>query len=166
MSMLRARRTDRRVIWWSTALLVGATALLVACGSDGGGSASATGARADAGDASAALRILAPANDATVSESFTVKLASDEALGTTDTGRHHVHLYYDGKTDEGEYDFVYANTFKVERLRPGSHTIRASLRNADHSDAGPATTIKVTVADGGSTTTSTTPGGGSGGYGY
>lgn len=91
------------------------------------------------------LRIASPRNHAQVGRSFVVKLRTSEQLGKEDTGLHHVHLYYDGKKDEGEYDKVYKKRFTVTGLRPGAHRIEASLRNADHSDAGPSDKITVTV---------------------
>jgi hypothetical protein len=106
------------------------------------------------------LHIVAPANRARLTVPFTVKLASDVPLGAPATGRHHVHLYYDTKTPTGGYDLVYGTTFKVTNLRPGTHTILASLRNADHSDAGPRQLLTVTVVRGTTTHEGTTTGSG------
>jgi hypothetical protein len=44
---------------------------------------------------------------------------------------------------------VYGDTTDVSDLSPGEHTIEASLRNADHTDAGPSDEITVTVVGGG-----------------
>jgi hypothetical protein len=58
-----------------------------------------------------------------------------------------VHLFFDTDTASSDYDLVYGPTGQVTReLAPGEHTIIASLRNADHSDAGPSQTITVVVA--------------------
>lgn len=46
---------------------------------------------------------------------------------------------------------MYGDTFEVSGLSPGEHTIEASLRNADHTDAGPSDEITVIVGDGGGT---------------
>jgi hypothetical protein len=94
------------------------------------------------------LHIVAPANRARLTVPFTVKLASDVPLGAPETSRHHAHLYYDTTTPTGSYGLVYGKTFKVTDLRPGKHTILASLRNADHSDAGPRQLITVTIVRG------------------
>lgn len=91
------------------------------------------------------LSISAPSDGAEVSVPFEVKLHSSVPLGDPETGRHHVHLYYDTTTPQGSYDLVYGDSFNVTNLSPGQHTILASLRNADHSDAGPAKLITVTV---------------------
>lgn len=106
------------------------------------------------------LHIVAPANRARLTVPFTVRLASNMPLGAPETGRHHVHLYYDTRTPTGSYDLVYGTTFKVTDLRPGRHTILASLRNADHSDAGPRQLITVTVVRGTTTHKGATKGSG------
>jgi hypothetical protein len=110
------------------------------------------------------LRITMPSNAAQVSEPFTIQVDASEALGKEDTGLHHVHLYYDGETAEGDYDKVYDNRFEVTRLSSGTHEIQASLRNADHSDAGPSDTITVTVV--GDDSAPPTSGANDGGPGY
>jgi hypothetical protein len=46
---------------------------------------------------------------------------------------------------DGDYDLVYGDHAEVMGLAPGTHTVLASLRNANHSDAGPHATISVTV---------------------
>jgi len=92
-------------------------------------------------------------------------------IGEPDTGLHHVHLYYDGNTAEGEYDLVYEPRFTVDRLDPGEHTIEAVIANADHSLTDARTEISVMVGDaagGGPATTSdaTTDTTADSGYGY
>jgi hypothetical protein len=102
-----------------------------------------------------------------------VSVDSSVPLGEPDTGRHHVHLYYDGNTAEGEYDIVYGTTATVDRLDAGEHTIEAVIANPDHSTTDARDEITVTVGDeaggggsgGGSTTTTTTDDSG-GDYGY
>jgi hypothetical protein len=76
---------------------------------------------------------------------FEVRLDSSVPLGSPDTGRQHVHLYYDTPTPDGAYDLVYGDHAQVAALPPGTHTILASLRNANHSDAGPRAMVTVTV---------------------
>jgi hypothetical protein len=100
------------------------------------------------GDGSATLDITTPADNAQVGSPFTVEVASNVALGDPTTGDHHVHLCFDGGDCDTEYSLVYGSTFEVDNLTPGEHTIEASLRNADHSDAGVTDTITVTVGSG------------------
>jgi hypothetical protein len=100
------------------------------------------------GDGSATLDITTPADNAQVGSPFTVEVASNVALGDPTTGDHHVHLCFDGGDCATEYSLVYGSTFEVDNLAPGEHTIEASLRNADHSDAGVTDTITVTVGSG------------------
>jgi hypothetical protein len=102
------------------------------------------------------LRITAPADGGRVSVPFTIKLDAGVPLGDPSTGRDHVHVCFDGADCSVTYKIAYSNSLQVTDLAPGRHTIEASLRNADHSAAGPTATITVTV--GGS-------GGGSGGAG-
>jgi len=122
------------------------------------------------------LSIASPADGATVSEPFTVKLDASVPIGDPSTGDNHVHLCFDGAScDEVANSVItYADTVQITDLAPGTHTIEASLRNADHSDAGVSTSITITVSDGGSGMnggTGNNGGSGSGsgsggGYGY
>ena len=97
------------------------------------------------------LSIAAPAVGAEVSIPFEVTLESNVALGSPETGNHHVHLFFDTDVASSDYELVYGATVQVTRdLAPGEHTIIASLRNADHSDAGPSQTITIVVAGAGS----------------
>ena len=87
---------------------------------------------------------------------------SNVPLDDPSTGEHHVHLCLDGADCdvESEYSLVYGDTFEITDLEPGEHTIEASLRNADHTDAGPSDEITVIVGGGG---TGSDPDTGSGG---
>jgi hypothetical protein len=104
---------------------------------------------ASAGGGGDTLSITSPTNGAKVGQSFTVTLASNQALGDPSTGEDHVHLCFDGAScDSGSYQIVYGNTAQVAGLIPGKHTIEASLRRADHSAVGPTATITVMVGAG------------------
>lgn len=150
--LLRAR------LFGFSAVLIGLALLAAACG----GAAGASG-----GDANGlSVSIASPADGATVSEPFTVKLDASVPLADPSTGEHHVHLCFDGASCDEEYTLVYGNSISVKGLAPGEHTIQASLRNADHSDAGaPTDTITVTVTEASGGNASPAPSGGSG-YGY
>jgi hypothetical protein len=112
----------------------------------GGGGGSSSGG----GGGGLTLSVAAPADGAEVSIPFDVTLESNVTLGTPDSGNYHVHLYFDADTSSSDYDLVYGSTVQVTReLGPGEHTIIASLRNADHSDAGESQTITVVVAGAG-----------------
>jgi hypothetical protein len=132
--------------------------------------AACSSAGASTGSGGMSLSITSPSKGATVSEPFTVQLDSSVPIGEPSTGDHHVHLCFDGGSCDDVAGAVisYADSVQVTGLSPGTHTIEASLRNADHSDAGVSTTITVTVSGGGSDgsggATTGTPGGG--GYGY
>ena len=123
------------------AMAVGAVALLVAaCGGDDGSATTATG------EGGMTLSITAPDDGAEVSLPFTVEFDSSEAIGPTDDGVHHVHIYWDG--DDSEYTVVEADSVEVTEAPEGEHTLNASLRNADHSPAGVETEITLTVGSG------------------
>jgi hypothetical protein len=96
------------------------------------------------------LSVAAPSDGAEVSVPFDVTLESNVALGAPESGNYHVHLFFDTDTASSDYDLVYGPTAQVTReLAPGEHTIIASLRNADHSDAGQSQAITVVVGDAG-----------------
>jgi hypothetical protein len=137
-------------------LLVGAVALLAAACGGGDGTSAAAG---DAGG-DMSLTIATPADGASVTEPFTLKVASSVPLGEPDSGRHHVHIWFDGQ--EADYKINYTDTFQVEGLPAGEHVLTAALANADHSLAGPRSEITVTVGggDGGATATTSSQDGG------
>ena len=91
-------------------------------------------------------------------------------LGSTDSGKHHVHLYFDG--DDSKYEVVESDSMEitdaspaVEGLKSGEHELDISLRNADHSAAGFDTSITVNV-NGGSGGEDQSPDDGGAGGGY
>jgi hypothetical protein len=126
-------------------MALGAVAILgVACGSNSNNGAASGGT---------SFSITSPSNGAKVSEPFTVQVSTSAKLGPTSSGNDHYHLYFDGS--QANYAVCTSASCQVTNLSPGKHTIEASLRHADHSDAGPKDTITVTVGGGG---------GGGGGY--
>jgi hypothetical protein len=142
-------------------LLIGAVALLAAaCGEGGGLGGDGGGA---AGGDGMTIGIATPSDGAEVTQPFTLKVTSSEPLGDPETGRHHVHVWFDGQ--EADYKINYTDTFQAEGLPAGEHVITAALANADHSLAGPRSEVTVTIAggDGGQTATTSGQGGGYGG---
>lgn len=120
-----------------------ATTLLVAAGCGDDDATTAGGAGGD----EASIAIASPADGDEVGRSFDLALDAGVPLGEPDTGRHHVHLYYDGNTQDGEYDLVYDASFTVDRLGPGEHTVEAVIANADHSLTEARDQITLTVTD-------------------
>ncbi len=169
---LSQRRPRRRLVGMIAALsalaLVGA-----ACSDDDDTTETGAGG---SGGGDMAITIATPADGAEVGDSVDVEVESDTEFGETDTGLHHVHLYYDGRSDDtADYDIVYGNSFTVSRdLEPGEHTIEAVIANADHSLTEASDEVTVTVGDdagsggggGGDTTTTTDSGGGDDPYSY
>lgn len=142
-----SRRAPRRA--GAAALALTATLALVAasCGDD----SDDTSAEGPAGGSEEALTVNVdePGDGDEVDVPFEVALDVGVPIGEPDTGRHHVHLYYDGNTSEGEYDVVYEPTVTVDRpLDDGEHTIEAVIANADHSLTDARTEVSVTVGDG------------------
>ena len=122
--------------------LAGIFLLLAACGTDG-----TAGAVTATGDGGTTLSITAPNDGAEVSVPFTVELESSEELGPTDTGLHHVHVYWDG--DESTFTLVEADSVEITDAPDGQHTLTAALHNADHTPAGVEVDITLTVGEGG-----------------
>jgi hypothetical protein len=113
--------------------------LAAACGGDSD-AATATG------DDGTTLSITAPSDGAEVSVPFTVEIDSSEQIGTTDTGLHHVHVYWDG--DESAFTLVETDSVEITDAPEGQHTLTASLHNADHTPAGVEVDITLTVGEG------------------
>jgi len=129
------------------ALLFGA----MACGDDDtdastSGDSSDSSADSGASTGSEPIEITSPSDGDQVGGAFDVAFASSEDLGPTDTGKHHVHLFFDGSDD---YEVVETESFTVDTLDEGEHTIKAALANADHSLTGDETEITVEVGSGG-----------------
>lgn len=135
------RHTQRRRL-----LVVGLPLFALLAAACGGSSAGAGGSD------SLSMEIGSPADGARVAATFTVTFDASVPLGEPSTGEHHVHLCFDAAdcSGESEYELVYGDSFEVDDLPPGEHTIEASLRNADHSDAGVSDEITVTVGGGSS----------------
>lgn len=100
------------------------------------------------------VTIQEPAEGASVDIPFTLRLDSSVELGTTESGKNHVHLYFDG--DDSEYEVVESDSMEITKdsppvkgLEPGEHELNISLRNADHSAAGFETKIMVQVGGSG-----------------
>jgi hypothetical protein len=127
---------------------------LVACGGE-------ENAGGDGGGAGGglALTVLEPAAGADVSVPFTVTVDTSVPLGPSESGRHHVHIWFDD--DEDNYLIVESDTTRVNAAPTGAHVMHVSLRNANHSAAGVEATTRVVVAEGDSM-----PGGEETGPGY
>ncbi|GAA4497108.1 hypothetical protein GCM10023191_040090 [Actinoallomurus oryzae] len=111
------------------------------------------------------LSIQAPSDGANVELPITLKFTTSEDIGPTDSGKDHVHVFVDGKTNE--YTVVTSTTYQIKSLPMGRHIIGVTLQHADHSPAGASAQVSVNVtggSSGGGSSDST--GGGNGGYGY
>jgi hypothetical protein len=144
---------------------LGAIVLVAAtgCGSD-----TAEAGSTGSSDGAKTVTIKEPADGASIGIPFMLRLDSSVELGTTDTGKNHVHLYFDG--DDSKYEVVESDNMQisdaspaVKGLKAGEHELDISLRNADHSAAGFDTKITVTVNGAGGDQTSDDDDGGTGG---
>jgi hypothetical protein len=111
----------------------------------------------DATAAKSKIRVTAPTDGAVVPASFPVRIRTNVPIGEPDTGRHHIHLYWDGERDEGKYDIVYKKHFTKRGLAPGTHTLDAVIANADHSTTDTHQKIDVMVSKDAPPMTSRTP---------
>lgn len=128
---------------------VAVLATLAACTSTNG----ATGG--DSGKMS--VIVVEPASGATVSTPFTVKVDSSVPLGPSESGQHHVHIWFDD--NESDYLIVESDTTQITDVPAGQHTMHVSLRNANHSPAGAEATMPITVRSGGGPAPSPSAGG-------
>jgi hypothetical protein len=146
-----------------TLAVLSALLLFVAgCGGDSGDSDSGSGGSGGG----LSLSIAEPADGAQVSTPFTVKVESGVPLGTTESGQHHIHVWFDDNSDE--YQVVESDQVEIASgdLAPGEHVIHASLRNANHSAAGAEAEQTVMVTGGGGDAPAPAPSDGSGPYDY
>jgi hypothetical protein len=146
-------------------ILVVLSALLLlaaGCGGDSGGSGDSAGGGSGGG---LSLRFVEPADGAQVSTPFTVKVEASVPLGTTESGKHHIHVWFDDNAND--YQVVESDQVEVNsgNLAPGEHVIHASLRHANHSAAGAEAEQTVTVTGGGDAP-APSPSEDSGPYGY
>ena len=122
--------------------VIGTLALVLAACNVGGGSVNT------AENGELRLNVVTPEDGASVSMPFEILAESSVPLGEPETGNHHLHFYFDTDINSPDYQIVYGNAAEVDReLTPGEHTIIVSLRNADHSDAGPNQEITVNVGE-------------------
>src|SRR5690606_34570869 len=103
----RSRRRASRA-----AIAVAAVLTLVAagCGDDDDTTSAGAGSGGQS-DGEMTISVAEPADAAEVGTPFDVEVDTSVEVGEPDTGLHHVHLYYDGNTQEGDYDVVYEPTF-------------------------------------------------------
>lgn len=133
-------------------LALGAAAALMATLTACGGTDSSAG-----GDSGLSVTVVEPVSGAAVAVPFTVKVDSSVPLGPTESGKHHVHIWFDD--NEADYLVVESDTVQITDTPAGQHTMHVSLRNANHSPAGAEATTPVTIGGGpgGSTTPASSP---------
>jgi hypothetical protein len=131
---------------------------LSACGSGSGGYGS-SGSTATKGGAEK-VSITSPVDGASVKLPFMLTWNSTVPLGAPNTGKDHVHVYLDGKTND--YTVVGGTQFQLKNLAPGMHKIEVALQRADHSPVGPKSAITVNVGGGAPSSPSPTHSGGRG----
>lgn len=111
--------------------------------------AACTGTNGATGGDSGKLSVIVvePTSGATVSTPFTVKVDSSVPLGPSESGQHHVHIWFDD--NESDYLIVESTTTQITDAPSGQHTMHVSLRNANHSPAGAEATTPITIGSGG-----------------
>jgi hypothetical protein len=133
----RPRRTAVVGAAFAATLLVAA-----ACGDDDGDAVAG-----GTGDGDLSVAITSPEDGAEVGTTFDLEVDAGVPLGEPGTESHHVHVFYDGNTQDGEFDMVFGTTFTIDRLEPGEHTVEAVIANADHSLTEARDQVTITVAD-------------------
>jgi hypothetical protein len=152
--------------------MIGVAFLAAALAGCGGSSNASSGGKGSSGQGSsgqqsgAGVTITEPKNGATVTLPFTVKYTTSQQLGPTDSGKDHVHVFLDGKSNE--YTVVTTNSYQIKNATPGKHVVDVTLQHADHSPVGPKAQVTVNVTGSGSGGSGGGTGGGygSGGNGY
>jgi hypothetical protein len=140
----------KRIRILAVAGLACAGLVLSACGDpddDGGGSGGGGYVAGGGGDGGAQLTITSPRDGASVTNPVTLTFTSSEEIGPEDSGKHHVHVSIDGKTND--YTVVTSTSHRLENLPPGRHQLGVTLQHADHSDAGASAKVTVNVTGGG-----------------
>jgi hypothetical protein len=122
-------------------LAPGAAAVLMAMLTACGGSESSA-----AGGGDLSLRNVEPVSGATVAVPFTVRVESSAPLGPSESGKHHVHIWFDD--NESDYVIVESDVVQITDAPAGQHTMHISLRNANHSPAGKEVTTPLTIGGG------------------
>jgi hypothetical protein len=154
-------------------MIVLAAFTLAACsgGSHGlyGNNGSNTGG-SGGGSGKMTVTVTQPTQGTTVTLPFKVTVASSVPLGDPNSGKHHVHIWFDNNTND--YVMAFSTTATLTKAPTGSHVMHVSLRNADHSAAGADTqvTLMINAAGSGTPAPATTPApgmtGSGGGNGY
>lgn len=147
-------------MWKYSAAIATAAVLLAGCG---GTDQPTTEAAEDAGGSGEAITILSPEDGASVEAPFTLKFDAGD-IGPEETGKDHVHVFTDG--EESDYTVVTENSFRIDGLSEGEHTITVTKQHADHSPTGDEAEITVDVTGGGSSGGDGGGGSDDSGYGY
>lgn len=93
------------------------------------------------------VEITSPSPGDVVSLPFEATFASSVALGTSDSGLHHLHVWFGDDADA--YQVVEGDAVEITIAPDGQTQMHASLRNPDHSDTGVETSIPIVISGGG-----------------
>jgi hypothetical protein len=92
------------------------------------------------------LTITSPGEGDVVNLPFEITIEASVPLGTSDAGLHHAHVWFGD--DPEAYLVVEGNSAEITSAPDGAQIMYASLRNADHSDAGAETTVTIIISGG------------------
>lgn len=98
------------------------------------------------GDQPETVSITSPGEGDVVSLPFEVTIEASVPLGTSDAGLHHVHLWFGDDLDS--YLVVEGNSAEITSAPDGAQVMYASLRNADHTDAGAEASQTIVISGG------------------
>jgi hypothetical protein len=135
------------VIFAVAAAAVTAVILVAGCGSSSGDTSTTESDSGSSGGSGSSeqITVTSPEDGAEVTMPLTLKFDAGD-IGPEETGKDHVHIFVDGK--ESDYTVVTENTFEIEGLSEGEHSINITKQHADHSPTGDETEITVDVTGG------------------
>jgi hypothetical protein len=98
------------------------------------------------GEPGETVTITSPSEGDVVSLPFEITVEASVPLGTADTGLHHVHVWFGDDIDS--YFVVEGNSAEVTGAPAGQQVMHASLRHADHTEAGAETAVSIVIGGG------------------
>jgi hypothetical protein len=95
------------------------------------------------GGSDESIEVISPTDGTVVELPFEVAVESSAPLGSSEDGMHHLHLWYGD--NETEYLVVESETVEIPTAPTGEQELHISLRNADHSETGAATSVRLVI---------------------
>lgn len=120
-------------------------AMVAACADPDGGSDGTAGQ--EPGGSTPTIEIVEPADGATVTVPFEVRVDASVELGPISEGLHHFHVWF-GDTPNQPL-IVESDSVRIDNAPDGEQTMWVSLQEADHTPVGNPISITLTIQGGG-----------------